>query len=201
MNCKALYFSELLTEQKVYLCLLCWGTATTFFTVPIKRESVTAQGSANKPVLASENPNLKLLLRFLHFLFWNISSGSANEALRSLQSPPSSLVFVLSILDMECPAGPQHGWVFSLQCSCSGLYAQSRFTHLHDCHCPLSLILGSHNVFTVLLIFPGSDSGGVPKCVSRPGSVFFFYSQQSVSKPFFPPFLCFCHSAALCGAS
>lgn len=139
--------------------------------------------------LASENPNLKLLHHLLHFLFWRVSSGSTNEELRSLQSPPSSLGFVLSILDMECPAGPQCGWFFSLHCSCSGLYAQSHFTHLHDCHCPLSLILGSHNVFTVLLIFPGSGSGGVPKCVSRPGSVFFSAHSSLSQNPVFstPP--------------
>lgn len=76
---------------------------------------------------------------------------------------------------------------FSLHCSCGGLPAQNRFTHLHDCHCPLSLILGSYNVFTVLLIFPGPDSGGVPECIARPGSVWLFCSQQSVSKPLFSP--------------
>lgn len=90
---------------------------------------------------------------------------------------------------------------FSLHCSCGGLPAQNRFTHLHDCHCPLSLILGSYNVFTVLLIFPGPGSGGVPECITRPGSVWLFCSQQSVSKPLFSPFLCFCHSTALCSAS
>lgn len=54
-------------------------------------------------------------------------------------------------------------------------------------HCPLSLILGSHNVFTVLLIFPGSGSGGVPKRVSRPGSVFFLLTAVCLKTPFFQP--------------
>lgn len=198
MNCKALDFSELLTEQKVYLCLLCWGTATTSLTIPTERETATAQGSANKTALASENTNFRLLLCFLHFLFWRGPSGSTDEELESLQSCPSiSVSFLASrtwnvLLDLTTGG-------FSLCCLCGGLYAQSCFTHLHDCHCPLSLILRSHNVFTVLLIFPGS--GAVPKFVSRPSSMFFFCSQQSVSKPLFPPFLCFCHSAALCGAA
>ena len=91
---------------------------------------------------------------------------------------------------MEGPAEPQCGWFISLHCSCSGLCAQSRFTHLHDCHCPLSPILGSHNVFTVLLIFPGSGSGGVPKFVSVPGSVGFFLLPAFSLKTLFFPLSC-----------
>lgn len=87
---------------------------------------------------------------------------------------------------------------FPLHCSCGGLPAQNRFTHLHDCHCPFSLILGSHNVFTVLLIFPGP--GGVPECIARL-CVAFLLSAVCLKPPFFPPFLCFCHSTALCSAS
>lgn len=64
-----LCFTELLMEQKVYLCLLCWGTATTSFTIPIREKAVTAQGSADREVLALEIPNLRLLLCSLHFLF------------------------------------------------------------------------------------------------------------------------------------
>lgn len=90
---------------------------------------------------------------------------------------------------------------FSLHCSCGGLPAQNRFTHLHDCHCPFSLILGSHNVLTVLLIFPGPGCGGVPECITRPGSVWLFCSQQFVSKPSFSPLPVFLSSAALCSAS
>lgn len=200
MNCKALDFSELLTEQKVYLCLLCWGTATTSLTIPIEREAATAQGSANKTALASENANVRLLLCFLRFLYWRGSSGSTDEELESLQSHPSSLVSFLASRTWDVLLDLTAGGFFPVH-SCSGLYAQSCFTHLHDCQCPLSLILRSHNVFTVLLIFPGSGSGAVPKFISRPSSVVFFCSQQSVSKPLFPPFLCFCHSAALCGAA
>lgn len=200
MNCKALDFSELLTEQKVYLCLLCCGTATKSFTIPIEREAAVAQGSVNKTVLASEKANLRLLLCFLHFLFWRDSSGSTNEELESLQSHPSSLVSFLAsrtwniLLDLSAGG-------CSLCCLCRGLYAQSCFTHLHDCHCPLSLILRSHNVFTVLLIFPGSGSGGVPRFISRPSAVGFLCSQQSVSKPLFPPlpvFLSLCCSLRCC---
>lgn len=64
-----LCFTELLMEQKVYLCLLCWGTATASFTIAVVRNAGTAQGSADTAVLALEIPNLKLLLCSLHFLF------------------------------------------------------------------------------------------------------------------------------------
>lgn len=191
MSCKALYFSEFLTEKKVYLCLLCWGTATTFFTIPVEREAATARGSANKTALASENLNLKLLPHFLHWSYSGESQvSSTNKEFGSLQSPPALWFSFLVPRTRRALQDLSLGGFFSLHCSCGGLYAQSRFTHLHDCHCPLSLILGSHNVFTVLLIFPGSGSGGVLKCVSRPSSVVFFCSQQSVSKPFFSPPSC-----------
>lgn len=107
-----LCFTELLMEQKVYPCLLCWGTATASFTAPVGRKAVTAQGSADRAVFALEIPDLKFLLCSLHFLFWGGSSGSTGEELRSLQSPPSSPDFVLSISGVECPAGPHCGWLF-----------------------------------------------------------------------------------------
>lgn len=89
-------FTELLMEQEVYLCLLCWGTATASFTIPIGRKAVTEQGSANRAALALEIPNLKLLLCSLHFLFWRGSSGSTSKELRSLQSPPACWVSFLA---------------------------------------------------------------------------------------------------------
>lgn len=76
---------------------------------------------------------------------------------------------------------------FSLHCSHSGLPAQNRFTHLHDCHCPLSVILGSHNVFTVLLIFPGPGSGGVPECITSPALCGVSAPSSLSQSPFFPP--------------
>lgn len=155
---------------------------------PWKKSCVTAQGSADRAVLALEIPNLKLLLCSLHFLFWRGSSGSTGEELQSLQSPPARRVSFWASLTWSALLVLTVGGS-SLHCSCDGLPAQNRFTHLHDCHCPFSLILGSHNVFTVLLIFPGPGSGVVPECITRPGSVWLFCSQQSVSKPlFFPSF-------------
>lgn len=69
----------------------------------------------------------------------------------------------------------------------SGRCARRHFTHLHDCHCPLSLTSGAHNVLTVLLISTASFPGVVPERGSSPRSVC-LCSQQSASKPFFPPF-------------
>lgn len=190
MNCKALDFSELLTEQKVYLCLLCWGTATTSLTIPIEREAATAQGSANKTALASENANVRLLLCFLRFLYWKGSSGSTDEELESLQSHPSSLVSFLASRTWDVLLDLTAGGFFPVH-SCSGLYAQSCFTHLHDCQCPLSLILRSHNVFTVLLIFPGWEGAtALVRCQnSSPGPVLWFFSAHSSLSQnlFFPP--------------
>jgi len=71
------------------------------------------------------------------------------------------------------PAGAPLGLFLFLHCPGRGHRARSRFTHCHDCQCPLSLILGSYNVLTVLLIFAASSSGGVPGRASSPGSVFF----------------------------
>lgn len=125
-----------------------------------------------------------------HFSFASCASYSADSQVAAqtrssgLCSHPSCFVFFLSASDTESPAGPQRVFFF-LRCSCDGLYAQSRFTHLHDCHCSLSLILGSHNLFTVLLIF--SASGGVPKSVSRPGSVFFLLTAVCLKTLFFLP--------------
>lgn len=195
-----LCFTELLMEQKVYLCLLCWGTATTSFTIPIRGKAVTAQGSADREVLALEIPNLRLLLCSLHFLFWRGSSGSTEQGSSSgpCSEPPTRWVSFSASRAWSALLVLTTGG-FSLHCSRGGLPAQNRFTHLHDCHCPLSLILGSHNVFTVLLIFPGP--GGLPECITSPALCGISARSSLSQSPFFPPFLCFCHSSALCSAS
>lgn len=80
------------------MCLLCWGTATTSFTIPVRRKAVTTQGSAE---LALEILNLKLLLFSLHFYSEEAQVAAQVRSSGLCSHPPARWVLFL--------ASPGHG--------------------------------------------------------------------------------------------